>query len=203
MKTEFKYETYSKVLRDNMKQYELTEPKLIPIPDEEKVLIFKDGIVYCPTLQSSKEMEEGKSVPKVVKELAKTSKYVIYSKERIIGTDKVILANFDFQPRWKPYIWLIVDRKDDKLYWFKEYASSSAVQDFIASLMVINVDNIAASDEVTDIGKYVYKELYAEILGFNLWYNSDSFTILLEVNSSTWNSPFYTYNIRKFFGEVI
>jgi len=202
MKVEFSYREYEKVLRGDLSKYELTSPKFIPIENEERINVLHKGVVYCSTLQSSKELN-AKDVPKTVKELAKKNKYVIFSDKRILGTDKHILTEFDLQPRGKPYFWLVVDKQDDKLFWFKEYASSSAVQDFIASLLVIRIDSICNADEVSDLGKSIYRELYSEILGFNLYLGAESFEILMEVNAVDWNAPFYTYNIRKLFGKVI
>jgi len=203
MNTIFDYKVYSKVLRDSLKNYNLTEPKFIPVSNKEIINILYKGVVYCPTLQSSKELSEKKEIPKAVKRLGKKHEFVIFSDERILGTDQHVLTEISLQPRSKPHIWLIVTKQDDKLFWFKEYASSSAVQDFIASFLIIHVDSISEPDEVSEIGKDIYKELFTEILGFNLWAGADSFKTLLEVNSAEWNAPFYSYNIRKLFGKII
>jgi len=203
MQIQFDYTVYAKILRDNMKNYNLTEPKFIPILNEETINILYDGKVYCPTLQSSKDLDEKKSVSKAVKQLGKKHKFVVFSDKRILGTDQHILTEVDLQPRSKPYIWLVVDKKDDKLFWFKEYASASAVQDLIASLLIVHVDSISNEKDVSDIGKYIYKELFTDILGFNLWSGADSFEVLMQVNSAEWDSPIYSYNIRKLFGKVI
>jgi len=202
MQITFDYRIYAKVLRDNMKNYDLTEPKFIPVMTKETINIMYNGVVYCPTLQSSKDLAE-KKVSKAVKKLGKKHEFVVFSDERILGTDQHILTEFDLQPRYKPYIWLIVGKQDGKLFWFKEYASASAAQDLISSILIVHVDSISNEKEVSDIGKCIYRELFTEILGFNLWTEAESFNILMEVNEVEWDAPIYSYNIRKLFGKVI
>ena len=198
MRIEFNYRQYDKLLRSDLSEHQLKNPKFIPVEYEENIYILTEGKVYC-----SKAISVGDiTIPKNIKQLARKSKYVIFSDARILGTNKHVLTEFDFQPRFKPFIWLIVEEQDNQLFWFKEHATATDLQDFIASLMLVTVDSISSPTRISGLGKSIYKELYSEVLGFNLWTSSESFFVLMDINSATKNSPFYSYNIRQLLKEV-
>jgi len=198
MQIKYDYKEYEKVLRDDIHNHQLMHPKFIPMVYEEPIYVLVDDIVYTPTLKLIDDFE----LPKAVKELYKKSDFVIFSMDRILGNDKFMLTEFDFQPREQCHAWVIADKIDGKLMWFKEFGSTADIQDFIASYTIIRIDSISNDKDVSQLGKDIYKQLYKENLRFSFW-KGESFDILMELNAADWNSPFYSYNIRKLLGEGI
>lgn len=199
MKTVFNYKEYSNILQGDIEKHQLKEPRFVSISYYEEVLIIHKNVLYTPTLKTSKVEYV---IPKVVRTLATESDFVIFTMERVIGTDRKLIANFDHQPRDSSYIWLVADVAFPKISWYKEYGSSSDIQDFISAFNIISVDTISQEKEITNLGIDIYKDLYRAALGFN-FLQAKGFEYLLELNSPRTDAPFYTYNVRRLLEEGI
>jgi len=198
MESKFSYKDYSEILRSDLDKFMLTNPMFIPIPENVTPFLLKDNIIYCPTLKAA----DNSVCPKHVEKLAKRSKFVIYTEDEVLGTDEFVICDFLRQPREKSPTWIIADYVDDKLLWFKEYGKSVSIIDLFASYLVTRIDSIGNEKAVTDYGIDIYHELFKEVLGFS-WLKRSPFENLFELNAARDDSPFYIYNLRKLFTEVI
>lgn len=188
----FSYKDYSKILRSDVDDFMLTKPMFIPLDANVYPYIYKNGVVWCPSVKATSMSK----LPKAIKELGEKSEYVIFTEDMILGTDEFVLCNFYDQPREEASTWIVADRADDKITWFKEYGTSCSISDFFASFFITRVDTICNDKALQTLGKGIYEEIYKGILGCN-WVRKEAFDILFEVNAADFDSPFYSYKVRK------